>query len=185
MKRIFIIHGYTGHPGGNWFPWLKSELEKLDVSAVVPAMPHTENPQVSEWLPYLRSQVGLPDEDTYLVGHSLGCITILRYLETLTGNTKAGGAVLVAGFASPIHLHELDPFFEPPLDDLNIKKRVKKIVAINSDNDRHVPYEQAEEIRNRFDAELIKIHNGEHLNEEAGYTEFPLVLDKLKEIMGL
>ncbi len=183
MKRVFVVHGYTGYPNKNWFPWLKSELEKMGVQAVVPAMPHTEAPQLSEWLPYLSAQVGTADEETYLVGHSLGCIAILRYLESLPQVTRVGGVMLVAGFASPIHFQELDNFFATPLDDKKIKMAAKRLVAISSDDDPHVPFVKAEELRDRFAAELITIHNGQHLNEKAGYTEFPLVLDTLKEMM--
>ena len=185
MKRVFIIHGYTGYPDKNWFPWLKSELEKLGVQAIVLSMPHTEAPQLSEWLPYLQTQVGVADEETYFVGHSLGCVTIFRYLESLSEGIKIGGVVLVAGFSSPIHFHELDNFFETPLNNEKIKTIAERIIAINSDNDPHVPYVQAEELRDRFDADLTTIHNGGHLNEKTGYTEFPLLLEKLKEIMKL
>jgi uncharacterized protein len=183
MKRVFIIHGYGGSPNKNWFPWLKSELEKLNVSVIVPAMPNTENPQLSEWLPYLQSQVGTADENTYFVGHSLGCIAILRYIESLPKNARVGGVVLVAGFISSIHFHELDNFFQTPLNDEKIKTSVKKIIAINSDNDPHVPYQQAEEIKNSLNSELIMIHNGEHLNGKAGYLTFPDLLKKVEEIL--
>lgn len=184
MKRVFIIHGYTGYPDKNWFPWLKSELEKSGVHVVVPAMPNSENPKLSEWLPFLQSLVGKVDENTFFVGHSLGCITILRYLETLEKGVRIGGVILVAGFASPIHLHQLDNFFETALQYEKIKSSVGKLVAINSDNDPHVPYDHAEELRDKFGAELIKFPNGQHLNEKAGFKQFPLVLEHLNQIMA-
>lgn len=185
MKKVYIIHGYTGYPDKNWFPWLKSELEKLGAEVKVLAMPHTEAPQYSEWLPYIKSKVINPDENTYFVGHSLGCITILQYLNNLEQGIKVGGVVLVAGFSTPIHFTELNSFFDVPLNEDKIKNDTNKIVAINSDNDPHVPYWQAEELEKRFGAELVKVHNGQHLNEKAGYKEIPLVLEKLKEVMGL
>ena len=183
MKKIYIVHGYTGYPDKNWFPWLKSELEKLGDEVKVLAMPHTESPQYSEWLSHIQSQVINPDGNTYFVGHSLGCIAILQYLNNLKSGIKVGGAVLVAGFSTPIHFTELNSFFDVPLDEEKIKNNANKIVAINSDNDPHVPYWQAEELEKRFGLELVKVHNGQHLNEKAGYKEIPLVLEKLKEVM--
>jgi predicted alpha/beta hydrolase family esterase len=183
MKKVYIIHGYGGYPSKNWFPWLKSELTKLGVEVDVLSMPNTDDPKYSEWLEHIQSQILNPDENTYLVGHSLGCITILQYLNNLKQGLRVGGIVLVAGFSTPIHFTELNSFFEVPLDEEKIKNNAGKMVAISSDNDPHVPYWQAEELRDRFDLELITIHNGQHLNEKAGYTELPIVLEKLREIM--
>ena len=185
MKKVYIVHGYGGAPDNNWFPWLKTELEKLGVEVEVFTMPDTDEPTYLKWLAYLQSNIINPDANSYLVGHSLGCIAIVQYLNNLNPGVKIGGAVLVAGFISPIHFKELDGFFEVPLDEEKIRNSAKRIVAINSDNDPHIPYLQAEEIEKRLGAELIKIYNGGHLNAKTGYTEFPLVLEKLKELIGL
>lgn len=186
MRRVFIVHGYTGYPEKNWFPWLKVELEKLNLEVTVPAMPNTEAPKLSEWLPYLQQIIGNPDEDTYLVGHSLGCPTILRYIESLEDSQNVGGALLVAGFAEPLpHLPELDSFTAGTWDDGKIKAHAKKIAIINSDNDEAVPFFNGERVRDRFNAELITVHNMGHMNEKAGINEVPFVLDKMMVMMGL
>ncbi len=80
MKRVIIIHGWEGKPESNWFPWLRNELEKRGVKVEVPEMPDTDHPKESEWVPHLANIIDTPDEHTVLVGHSLGGITILRYL---------------------------------------------------------------------------------------------------------
>jgi len=185
MKRVIIVHGYTGHPNKNWFPWLKSELEKLGVEVIVPSMPNTEAPRFSEWLPHLRRVVGNVDLDTYFVGHSLGCPTILRALEGLPESQKAGGAVLVAGFAEPIHFSELDSFTSEAWNDEKIKQSVSKMVLINSDNDEHVPLEMGERMRDRFNAELVVVNNAGHINEKSGHKAVPFALEELKKIMSL
>lgn len=183
MKRVYIVHGYGGNPEKNWFPWLKGELKRESISVTVPAMPHTDTPALCDWLPYLHQVIGTPDENTYIIGHSLGCITILRYLESLEEGVTIGGAILVAGFASPIHYTELNNFFETPLKAEKIKRSARKIFAISSDNDERTSWAQSEELRDKFGAELIKIHNGGHLNERAGYKEFPLLLEELKKLI--
>lgn len=185
MKRVFIVHGYTGFPEKNWFPWLKGELEQLGANVTVPALPHTDAPQFNEWLAALQQVVGEVDEETFFVGHSLGCPTILRLLESLPEGQKAGGAVLVAGFAEPIHLTELDDFTIDVWDDEKIKQSVAKIVLINSNNDEHVPLEMGERMRNRFNAELVVLHNAGHINEKSGHTTVPFVLEEVKKVAGL
>lgn len=186
MKRIYIIHGYTGNPKKNWFPWLKAELEKLGLSVEVPAMPNTNAPKLNEWLLHLQQVIDKPDEETYLVGHSLGCPMILRYLESLDDGHDVGGALLVAGFAEPLpHLPELDSFTEGPWNDEKVKNNTHKLAIINSDNDDAVPFFNGEHVRDRFNAELITVHNMGHINEKAGIKEVPFVLDKLKGMMRL
>jgi predicted alpha/beta hydrolase family esterase len=65
-----------------------------------------------------------------------------------------------------------------------IKSSARKLVAISSDNDQHIPWSQTEELRDKFGAELIKIHNGGHLNEKAGYKEFPLLMEELNKFIN-
>lgn len=94
-KRVFIVHCWDGKPNTRWYPWLKKELEKKGFEAYVPAMPNTQHPRMNAWVNHLKKVVGTPDKNCYFVGHSVGCIAILRYLETT--NTKVGGVVMVAG----------------------------------------------------------------------------------------
>jgi predicted alpha/beta hydrolase family esterase len=185
MKRVFIVHGYTGYPDKNWFPWLKAELEKLGMEVMVPTMPNTNAPQLNEWLTHLQKTIVNPDNETYLVGHSLGCPTILRYLESLEDDQMIGGALLVAGFAEPLpHLPELNSFTEGTWNNESVKAHTKKITTINSDDDEAVPFFNGEHVRDRFNAELITVHNMGHINEKAGIKEVPFVLNKLEEMMN-
>lgn len=185
MKKVIIVHGYGGYADKNWFPWLKTQLIDAGLKVVVPNMPNTDAPELSLWLNHLSQVVGQIDSDTYFVGHSLGCPTILRLLEGLRDGQKVGGILLVAGFAEPIHFTELNSFTEHPWNDSRIKNATNKVVLINSDNDPHVPLEMGERMRDRFGAELYVMHNAEHINEKAGFTEVPLIYEKLTGMMNL
>ena len=184
MKKVIIIHGYGGYAGGNWFPWLKNKLVSINLDVIVPNMPDTDAPELSAWLSHLQKVAGEVDENTYLVGHSLGCATILRFLENLDDGKAVGGALLVAAFAEPIHFSELNSFTAGTWDDSRIKSACRKIVLINSDNDPHVPLEMGERIQKRFDAELFVMHNAEHINEKAGFTEVPLIYETLLKLIA-
>ncbi|MBU4338122.1 alpha/beta hydrolase [Patescibacteria group bacterium] len=182
QKRIFIIHGWEGAPESNWFPWLKKQLEKQGFEAIVPVMPNTDNPISSEWLAYMQKIISKPDKNTYLVGHSLGVIAILRFLESLLPEQKIGGAVFVAGFSESVGINETESFFAAPLDYEKIKNSAEKFIAINSDNDPYVPLKKGEILRDKLGAELIIVQKGSHFHEGAGFTELPIVLESLLKI---
>ncbi|MEK7151584.1 MAG: alpha/beta hydrolase [Patescibacteria group bacterium] len=183
-KRVFIIHGWSGYPEEGWFPWLKKELESRSFEVSVPVMPNTDEPKIKEWVPYLAELVGEPDENTYLVGHSIGCQTILRYLESI--DRKVGGAVFVAGWfvLSDLETEEekriRKPWIETPVDFVKIKQNAPKVVAIFSKDDDVVPFE---ENKNKFEKELsakIIIENGKgHFSGSDGVTELPSVLEAI------
>jgi uncharacterized protein len=97
-KRVFIVHGWDGYPEEGWFPWLKGELEAREFEVFVPQLPDPGNPRIYKWVPKLKEVVGDADEETYFVGHSMGCQTIARFLENLPQDLKVGGAVFIAGF---------------------------------------------------------------------------------------
>ena len=182
MKRVFIIHGYGAKPSDNWFGWLKEELEKKGFEVTVPQMPDTDSPTLQKSLPFLQKLVVKCGENDFFVGHSLGTITILKFLEALPDGEKAGGAVLVGGFSESIGFEKLSSFTKKPLDYEKIKKSVGKIIAIHSTDDRSVPYKFGEIIRDKLGAELITMHGAGHINHQKGYFKLPEVLDAVQKI---
>ena len=39
MKNYIVLHGSFGSKDGNWFPWLREELENKNKEVAVPQMP--------------------------------------------------------------------------------------------------------------------------------------------------
>lgn len=177
-----MIHGWEGNPNNNWFPWLKQKLEKRGFSVEAPAMPDAMHPTLSGWLFYLQTTIKDVDENTFFVGHSLGVIAILKFLEALKPDEKIGGAVLVAGFPEPIAYDELNSFFSKPLDYEKIKNAANAFIAIHSSNDPYVPLKNGEILRDRLGAKLVVIENAGHLNANDGFTELPAAFDAFLHI---
>ncbi len=176
-KRVFIIHGWTAGPEGGWRTWIKNELADRGYEVFAPAMPNTNHPKMEEWVSHLRNVVGEPDENCFFVGHSLGCITILRYLETLKEHEKIGGAFLVAGFSGGIGFPEIRSFYAKPPKWGPIKARCKKFVAISSDNDDMVPLEKGMALKEKLGAKLIVVRGMGHITEDI--AELPVLLDEI------
>lgn len=54
MGEVLIFHGTGGSPKGNWFPWLKKELEEKDYQVFVPQLPHPKDHHLPDWLGVLK-----------------------------------------------------------------------------------------------------------------------------------
>lgn len=182
-KHIYIIHGWTGTPDNDWLPWIKEQLEKRRIDVIVPVMPDTDHPTMESWVGHLSNVVKKPDINCYFVGHSLGCITILRFLETLFKTKKVGGTLLVAGFGYDLidegYNHELERFFARPIPWDKIRNRCIKFVSIHSDNDPWVPLEHSVLFKEKLGAKNYIEHNMSHYHQEAGIYKAPFVLKKL------
>ena len=142
-------------------------------------MPNTNYPKMDAWVNHLAQIVGTTNEDCYFVGHSLGCVTILRYLETLSENQKVGGAVLVAGFTSNLGYEELDSFFTRPINWDKIKSHCSKFIAIHSDNDPYVSLHYGDFFKEKLNAKIIIEHNQKHFSGDTGVVELPSVFDAI------
>ena len=125
------------------------------------------------------------DEDTYLVGHSMGCQCILRYLDDLPEGTKIGGAIFVAGFVNLKNLETPEekklakPWLETPIDWDKIVSHTKKFFALFSDNDPWVPVSDADIFKDKLGAKTLVVHDKGHINEESDVLELPVVLEEL------
>lgn len=181
-NHAIIIHGYKGKPGTNWKPWLKAELKSKGWTVDVPEMPNTEHPIASEWAAKLAETVGEPNTNTYLVGHSLGSITILRYLETLPEDQKVGGVVLIAGFGERFERYNNgshDSFFDHELDWQAICKHCDNFVAIHSEDDPLVEPAQLKLFENKLGAKAILVQDMGHFGSAERVFEVPLIRDEL------
>ncbi|MBI2054552.1 MAG: serine hydrolase family protein [Candidatus Sungbacteria bacterium] len=184
-KRVFIIHGWDGRPDGCWLPWLKRELEAHGFSVFTPAMPNPNAPRVETWVTYLAKQVGTPNEETYFVGHSIGCLTILKYLETIEG--PIGGVVFVAGWFSltPEATPTADEqeiarqWLEQPIDFPKVRRATSSFTALFSDDDPDVPIENAKLFRDRMGAEIVIESGKGHFSEGDGVRELPAARDAI------
>ncbi len=186
MKKIIIVHCWSGSPEYCWYPYVKSELEKNGFEVVVPAMPDTDEPNLAKWLPKLKEVAGDVDENTYFIGHSAGCITIMRYLETLPDEKKIGGVVFVAGFTDDLGFKELKNFFTTAIDFEKIKSQARGFVDIVSDDDPFVPLDRADTLKEKLGADIIEKHNMKHfsgaVDEEESCLELPEVVDSILKL---
>lgn len=185
MKRAFIIHRWSGGPHDDWRPWLKEELESQGYQVTVPEMPDTDVPVIKKWVEHIKAVVGIPDEQTLFIGHSIGCQAILRYLETI--DRPVLGAIFVAGWFKLENLEDREvkkiarPWVETPLDFEKIRKVLPWSALLISDND---PYGAIEENKAQFSqlgSRVVILHGAGHITEEDGFTQLPQVFGLLSK----
>src|SRR3989344_3947440 len=185
MKRVFIIHQWMAGADGDWYTWLKNELEKKGFQVFLPQMPNQDVPVIKERVDFLSSLVGAPSEETYFIGHSIGCQVIMRYLETLPADAKVGGAIFVAGWFNLDGLENegqeivdiAKPWIETPINFAKIKTICSKIEVFLSSNE---PYNYVEENKKIFEdklgAKVQIVNNRGHFMESDGVTEIPEII---------
>lgn len=193
-KRVFIVHGWEGHPAEGWFPWLKQELEACGFEVQVPALPDAAHPRIEKWVPALAAAVGVPDAETFFVGHSMGCQTIARYLEGFPSGVKVGGAVFVGGYFKRLTGLEEEGeevvamghhWLDAPLDLAKVRVHLPKSAALFSDDDPYVPLDNQDDFREKLGAKIIVLHARKHFSGSTGTTQLPEARDALLEMMNV
>jgi predicted alpha/beta hydrolase family esterase len=187
MKRVFIIHCWGARPKDHWYPWLKKELEQRGFSVYIPTMPDTETPTIAKWTGVLAKKVENVDENTYFVGHSIGCQTIIRYL--MEQNKRCGGAIFVAGWFTLTGLETTmeksiaKPWLYEPINFEKAKKNIRISVAILGDDDPHVFLKTNAEVFRKILGAKVIIEKGKGHFDDEGEERKPL--SALKELITM
>lgn len=183
MKHAIILHGTLGSPDGNWFQWLKAQLEAKGLQVWLPVLPHAEQPSLKEWAEFIYASCPFEiNQETLIVGHSSGAILALILAQQ--NKQPIGGIVCVSVFHdNSLQWKPNNRLFDIEFDWQAIQNNAKKLLFIHSDNDPYVPLEQAQYVADNCDAELITIPGQGHFNLEQseGYKEFPQLLDILRQ----
>ncbi|RAW96292.1 MULTISPECIES: RBBP9/YdeN family alpha/beta hydrolase [unclassified Photorhabdus] len=182
FDNVVIVHGLMATPDHHWFPWLKAQYEKLNVNVIVPEMPESHVPSPHLWQEKLQESIPNPNERTLFIGHSLGCITTLRYIASLPDNINIGGVVLIAGFYEKLStLPELNIFTEENLNFRPLIQKIKQRIAILSLNDEIVSPQFTLNLSQQLQAELYGFPDGGHFLDRDGFTVFPKLEKVLKD----
>jgi len=185
MTKVFIIHGAYGNPNENWIPWLRKELEKIGCTVFVPEFPTPDGQTLENWRGSFGDYYHLIDNDTILIGHSLGPAFILDILE------KTEEPAIASFFVSPF----IDFLDNPDFDKINktfvdrefdfekIKNNCKEFIVFHSDNDPYVPLEKAKKVSESLGVNINIVKRAGHFNSKSGYDKFEMLLEKIKEII--
>ncbi len=180
MKTVLIVHGIGGRAGIHWQQWLSDNLAE-QYQVLMPDLPESDHPSRQEWLNLIqKTVVGVSPSDLIIVGHSLGVTTALDLIEQ--SDSYINGLISVSGFAQD-YGSDLNSYFlkERSINFEIVRPQLNWSEVIYGDNDPYVNQEALNQVAESLGVDATIIHSGGHLNSEAGFTTFPLLLDVIKK----
>ena len=174
-----LVHGWKGWPEYAWFPWLRRELEKQGMTTEALKLPDPLWPDRRKWVDMVKASIKGPD--TILIGHSLGCPTILFALQEYEG-PPVHHVVLVSGFARLYPFPFIDRWFDSAHIDLaSVKKKSRAWSVLHTRTDPMVPFTEGEWLAKQLDVKLIEVksHWG-HLAPENLAFDVPEILEAIE-----
>jgi len=187
MKKIFLIHGWKGNSDDAFFPQIKEVLKGSDFEIAAPSLPNSDFPKVSEWLSVLSDVIGKPNQDTIIVGHSLGGLAVLKFLESIPEEVKVGRIILVSPiFNKNINIPKgaeqlVEEWLNQPLDAEKIKKSVLEIIGFFSDDDPLIPLVEEKVFQNLFGAKTFIEHSQGHYSKKSEHLDVFGILREIKK----
>jgi hypothetical protein len=183
--NVILIHGFAATKNSNWFPWLSKTLTH-DAGASVSAIsfPHPRKPDVNEWIATLNGEIRDAGEKTLLIAHSLGCITLLKYIAGLPDTISIGGIILVSAFDESLPLLPLlNSFVAEKPDYERITPKVRNIQVLASSNDIIVPMKYTKRVADQLRVSATEIQKAGHFTTQDGYRKFPELYRLAVEMM--
>jgi predicted alpha/beta hydrolase family esterase len=175
---VVILHGWQGSEPEHWQSRLARELAASGREVRYPTLPNPDHPQVGEWLGALRETlVALPPDGFDVVAHSLGSVLWLHHAAAPDDAPRPARVALVSPPSPHTVIPEIANFFPPPLDVDAVRRAADGTVLIAADNDPYTPEGIAAAYGGPLKIATTVIQAGGHLNVDAGYGEWPAMLD--------
>lgn len=185
MKKAILLHWWGWNSKENWLPWLKESLEKENIKTFVPNLPNTNNPILQEQLDFLENI-----EYNFLVGHSLWCQLVLKFVEK--NNISNSNIVLVASTYPNLaeqlgkeilwdSYDDIKKYYDTIIDFEKINKLNNKITIFLSDNDPYINMQNAKDYYSKLkNLEFVEFENKGHFNKKSGVLKLEEIWYYLK-----
>lgn len=190
MNKIYIVHCWGGTRDDGWYPWLDDELSDSNNAVYRFTMPNTLNPQIDEWVSFLDSQVDVLDDNTYFVGHSIGCQTIMRYLQS-KDICKIGGILFVTPWLDLLDYAIADeesyniakPWLTEKIDFDKVKLFTNNINCIFSDDDYFVSLDQKDKFEKLLGAFSVVVKGKGHISQDDNVYKLNEILEQCRKMI--
>lgn len=173
-KQALILQGWYQKPESNWYPWLKTELEKRGFTTFLPDLPtiHTDLPDMNKQIEHIEQLLTF-DNETIVFGHSLGCLLAMRLAEKYLYKKM----FLIAGWDFNDLSVEHRLFWKKPINHEAIKEHVREIYCVSSDNDPYMTAFTVEEMSKRLGGKFILVKGAGHFTDQFGIKKIVQILE--------
>lgn len=162
---------------------MRKKLEEKWYRVFVPKLPTPENQNLGNWNKTFEKYLEYIDRDTIFIAHSSGPAFVLNILESI--NTKISACYFTSGFLGLINRPDFDVLNETitgrEFDWNKIRKNCENFYMCHGSDDPYVPLSNAQAMSEKLGVNIDIIENAWHLNQEAGYTQFEYLLEKIND----
>lgn len=157
--KFVIVHGYKGRPDSPKWLWVKRELEALCHEVIVPKLPNPDTPSEEEQVRAVLEAATF-DENTVLVGHSLGATVAMKVLQKL--DKPIARLVLIAAAIDPAFPEcPVRPFhktFSWDIEYDKLKRLAPSRLVLSDLKESKVRINYLKDLAHKLGAELIETH---------------------------
>lgn len=174
MTNYFIIPGLGNSGPEHWQTFFEKSADNFNRIN----QQEWDAPICNEWISTIEKILSNVDLNTVvLIGHSLGCSTIVHWAAKY--GKKIKGALLVApsDLEAPQYLFPTKSFEPIPMSKINFKT-----IVVASEDDEWVSFDRAKLFANNWGSEFINIGKAGHINVLSGYGEWQQGLEILKTL---
>ncbi|WP_458699479.1 RBBP9/YdeN family alpha/beta hydrolase [Sulfurospirillum sp. 1307] len=122
------------------------------------------HPNKDEWIKELDNTINQINSPILIVAHSIGCHTVVEWVQKYYQNQNIIGALLVAppDTKRKDFPKDIKGYSNPPLEKLPFKS-----TCIISSNDQYNSVENAEFLANKWGSKIVHVGNKGHINAES------------------
>lgn len=198
MKQVMVIHGGTTFEKYEDFishlltkkvlierltykPLWKERLQEdlgNNYQVLLPSMPNKANARYSEWKLWFTRLTEVLEDDSILIGHSLGAIFLAKYLSEERVAFKPSATILIAGPYDDDSEEDLTDFKITSLNPL-FTKQAGELTFIHGSDDPVIPITEVDKYKREApEATYITLPAPDHFMRES----LPELIQVIKQV---